>query len=117
MNEEISRLSQIVNQHDRDIQVIQASTAEMVEGQKELTKAIQGLTLSLQRYIDKHDYVAAEMNELAADVRELRDIQHTNQPLIDGIRAIHGKLLLVVVSALASPAAILAMLATTQAGK
>ena len=117
MSEELSRLSQIVNQHDRDIAAMQQSTAEMVDGQKELTKAIQGLTLSLQRYIDKHDYVASELTELAADVRELRDNQHTNQPLIDGIRAVHGKLLLVVVSALASPAAILAMLAATTGGK
>lgn len=120
MIEELNRLSQLVTQHDKDIQVmrqtIQESTTEMVKGQKELTASINSLTMSLQRYIDKHDRVEADIGDLAGDVRELRDIQHTNQPLIDGIRAIHGKLLLVVISALASPAAILAILAQ-QGGK
>lgn len=120
MNEEISRLSQTVNQHDKDIQImrqtIQESTAGMMQGQKELTQSINSLTMNLQRYIDKHDRVEDELSDLATDVRELRDAQHTNQPLIEGIRAIHGKLLLVVVSALASPAAILAILAQ-QGGK
>lgn len=121
MNEELSRLSQTVSQHDKDIQImrqtIQESTAGMMQGQKELTASINSLTMSLQRYIDKHDRVEAELSDLSVDVRELRDMQHTNQPLIDGIRAIHGKLLLVVVSALASPAAIMAMLAAQQGGK
>lgn len=117
MSDELNRLTQIVNQHDRDIQAMQTSTNRMITGQEKLTDAIQGLTLSLQRYIDKHESVERDLSELSRDVRQLRDVQHTNQPIIDGIRAIHGKLLLVVVSALASPAAILAMLAATPLGK
>lgn len=123
MENTIKELRVLVEQHDKDIQAIQHSTATMIQvqrdvmmEQKETNKAINGLTLSLQRYIDKHDSVNRELLELAGDVRELRDMQHTNQPLIDGIRAIHGKLLLVVISALASPAAIMAILATTTKG-
>jgi len=113
---DLSELKILVEQHDRDIQAMQASTAKMIQGQDKLTESIQGLTLSLQRYIDRHDSVARELVTLQTDVRNLRDKHIENQPIIDGIRAIHGKLLLVVVSALASPAAILAMLATTKAG-
>lgn len=118
MNDELSRLSQTVSQHDRDIQAMQANTNRMLLGQEKVVESLNNLAMSLQRYTDKHDRVEDELVTLRDDVRELRDMQHTNQPLIDGIRAIHGKLLLVVVSAFASPAAILAMLmANSGAGK
>lgn len=117
MNEELSRLSQTVNQHDRDIQVIQTNTNRMLLGQEKVADSLNNLTISLNRYIDKHDRVEDEIATLREDVRELRDMQHTNQPLIDGIRAIHGKLLLVVISALASPAAILAILTSSPLNK
>jgi len=113
---DINELKVLVEQHDRDIQAIQASTAKMIQGQEKLTDSINGLTLSLQRYIDRHDSVARELVVLQSDLRSLRDKHIENQPIIDGIRAIHGKLLLVVISALASPAAILAMLAATTKG-
>ena len=105
-----------VEQHEREIQAIQASTAKMIQGQEKVTDSINGLTLSLQRYIDRHDSVAREQISQEADLRMLRDKYHENQPIIDGIRAIHGKLLLVVISALASPALILAMLTATTKG-
>lgn len=110
-NEEISRLQQKVDQHEREIAAIQTSTREMIDGQKSLTKSIQDLTLSLQRYIVQHDHVAQQNSELQKDVRVLREQSAANQLVIDGVRTFGAKITWLLISTLASPAVVAALFA------
>lgn len=108
---ELTRLQQKVDQHEREIAAIQTSTREMIDGQKSLTKSIQDLTMSLQQYIIKHDHVAQQNSELQKDVRALREQSAANQLVIDGVRTFSGKVTWLLISTLASPAVIAALFA------
>jgi hypothetical protein len=111
MSDELINLRQKVDQHEREIIAIQTSTREMIDGQKSSTKAIQELVATLERYMVKHDHVAAQSVELTKDVRALREQAAANQPMIDSIRNFGGKISWLLVSTLLSPAAIAALFA------
>ena len=116
MSDELTRLKEKVDSHEREIAAIQSSTREMIEGQKSLTKSIQDLTLDLRQYIVKHDHVATQNQELSKDVRALREKSAENQPVIDSIRQIAMKMFWLFISSLLTPAAMAALYFASSGG-
>lgn len=117
MSDELSRLKEKVDSHEREIAAIQSSTREMIDGQKSLTKSLQDLTLDLRQYIVKHDHVATQNAELIKDVRALREKAAENQPVIDSIRQIANKMFWLFLSSLLTPAGLAALYFAAQGGK
>lgn len=107
---ELTRLQQKVDQHEREIAAIQTSTREMIDGQKSLTKSIQDLTLSLQRYIVQHDHVAQQNSELQKEVKELSKQAQANQVIIDSVKSLGGKVGWLLITTILSPAALAALI-------
>lgn len=116
MSEEIAKLQQKIEQHDREIEQISLSTREMIEGQKSVAKSLQDLTLSLNQYVVKHDFVSKQNDELAKDVRLLREQAAANQPIIDGIKSLNGKLIWLVISAFVTTGSVVGFIATKAVG-
>lgn len=112
MTEELSRLQQRVDQHEREIELIGMSTREMIEGQKQVSRSLQDLTMSLNQYIVKHDYVSRQNDDLTRDVRELREQSAANQPVIDGLKNLNGKLVWLVISAFITTGSVIGFVAT-----
>lgn len=111
MSEELSRLQQKVDQHEREITAIQTSTREMIDGQKTSTKAIQDLVSTLERYMVKHDHVAKQCDELYKDVKDLSKQAQANQVVIDSVKNLGGKISWLLISTVLSPAALAALFA------
>lgn len=112
MTDELTRLQSRVDQHEREIEQISLSTREMIEGQKQVAKSLQDLTISLNQYVVKHDFVSKQNDELAKDVRVLREQYAANQPVIDGIKTLNGKLIWLVISAFVTTGSVVAFIAT-----
>lgn len=112
MTDELTRLQSRVDQHEREIEQISLSTREMIEGQKQVAKSLQELTISLNQYVVKHDFVSKQNDELAKDVRVLREQHAANQPVIDGIKTLNGKLVWLVISAFVTTGSVVAFIAT-----
>lgn len=112
MADQLTRLQQIVEQHDRDIEQISLSTREMIEGQKSVARSLQELTLSLNQYVVKHDFVSKQNDELTKDVRLLREQAAANQPVIDGIKTLNGKLIWLVISAFVTTCSVVGFIVT-----
>lgn len=112
MADELTRLQQRVDQHEREIEQISLSTREMIEGQKSVAKSLQELTISLNQYVVKHDFVSKQNDELTKDVRLLREQAAANQPVIDGIKTLNGKLIWLVVSAFVTTGSVVGLIVT-----
>lgn len=112
MADQLTRLQQMVEQHDRDIEQISLSTREMIEGQKSVAKSLQELTISLNQYVVKHDFVSKQNDELTKDVRLLREQSAANQPVIDGIKTLNGKLIWLVISAFVTTGSVVGLIVT-----
>ena len=112
MADELTRLQQRVEQHDREIEQISLSTREMIEGQKSVAKSLQELTMCLNQYIVKHDFVSKQNDELTKDVRLLREQAAANQPVIDGIKTLNGKLIWLVISAFITTGSVVGFIVT-----
>lgn len=112
MADQLTRLQQIVEQHDRDIEQISLSTREMIEGQKSVARSLQELTLSLNQYVVKHDFVSKQNDELTKEVRALSMQAAANQPVIDGIKTLNGKLIWLVISAFVTTGSVVGFIVT-----
>lgn len=112
MADQLTRLQQMVEQHDRDIEQISLSTREMIEGQKSVARSLQELTISLNQYVVKHDFVSKQNDELTKDVRLLREQAAANQPVIDGIKTLNGKLIWLVISAFVTTGSVVGFIVT-----
>jgi septal ring factor EnvC (AmiA/AmiB activator) len=112
MSDELSRLQQRVDQHEREIEQISLSTREMIDGQKQVSKSLQDLTMSLNQYVVKHDFVSRQNDELTKDVRTLREQAAANQPVIDGLKTLNGKLIWLVISAFVTTGSVIGFIVT-----
>lgn len=112
MADELIRLQQRVDQHGREIEQISLSTREMIEGQKSVARSLQELTISLNQYVVKHDFVSKQNEELTRDVRLLREQAAANQPVIDGIKTLNGKLIWLVISAFVTTGSVVGFIVT-----
>lgn len=96
---DLTHLQTKVDQHDRDILIMQEQTKETLMCLREVVQSIQGLTLNLQRYIDKHDRVQADQDKMAEKLSKLESsIVNINQSLarsesiIELVKSIYTKL-------------------------
>ena len=112
MADELIRLQQRVDQHEREIEQISLSTREMIEGQKSVARSLHELTLSLNQYVVKHDYVSKQNDELTKEVRKLSMQAAANQPVIDGIKTLNGKLIWLVISAFVTTGSVVGFIVT-----
>ena len=101
-----------MDKHDREIELIGLSTREMIEGQKQVSRSLQDLTMSLNQYVVKHDYVSKQNDELTKDVRLLREQAAANQPVIDGLKTLNGKLIWLIISAFITTGSVIGFVAT-----
>jgi chromosome segregation ATPase len=123
MTDALTRLQQKVDQHEREIEQIGLSTKEMVDGQKQVSKSIHELTVSLNRYIDRQEMASKQSDEFkdkqekqAHQITQMREQMAANQPVLDGIRTINGKLIWLIISAMATPAVVLAYMTSKLGG-
>lgn len=123
MTDALTRLQQKVDQHEREIEQIGLSTKEMIDGQKQVSKSIHELTVSLNRYIDRQEMASRQSDEFkdkqekqAFQISQMREQMAANQPVLDGIRTINGKLIWLIISAMATPAVVLAYMTTKLGG-
>lgn len=123
MTDVLTRLQQKVDQHEREIEQIGLSTKEMIDGQKQVSKSIHELTVSLNRYIDRQEMASRQSDEFkdkqekqAFQISQMREQMAANQPVLDGIRTINGKLIWLIISAMATPAVVLAYMTSKLGG-
>ena len=87
--------------------------------QRQLVRELHEMTSSFKVYIERHDQVNESNKKVWAlvekqsdSINNLQQQAATNQPVIDAIRTLNGKIIWLVISALATPAAIVGYVAT-----
>jgi len=114
---------QKVDQHEREIEQIGLSTKEMIDGQKQVSRSINDLTITLNRYIDRHDSASKQQEEIkeklenqASQIASIKEQNSANQLVIDGVKSLNAKLIWLIVAAMASPAAVVGFVAVKAGG-
>lgn len=112
-----------LDRHEREISLIGQSTKQMIDGQKELTESLTGLTISLNRYIERHDATVSQLSELKSEQRDhsraivaLQTINAGNQPVIEGVKSLNAKLVWFILVAILTPIISAGFIATKVAG-
>ena len=70
-----------LDQHEREIALIGQSTRQMIDGQKQLTESLTDLTISLNKYIERHE-------RSATDITDIKTEQKAHTAQIAAIRAV-----------------------------
>ena len=72
---------------------------ESITEQRQLVRELHSLTSKFDVYIERHDQVSeankrlwVELQTQDSDIHRLKEIVSANQPIIDGIRNLQGKL-------------------------
>lgn len=99
-----------LDQHEREIALIGQSTKQMIDGQKQLTESLTDLTISLNKYIERHERSATDISDIkqelrghAAQISAIRELNASNQPVIEGVKSLNAKLVWLVIAAILTP--------------
>ena len=119
MQDPISEISLKVQKHELQLTGMERMMNEGLIEQRQLVRELHEMTSSFKVYIERHDQVNesnkkvwALVEKQADSISNLQQQAATNQPVIDAIRTLNGKIIWLVISALATPAAIVGYVAT-----
>lgn len=119
MQDPIANITLKVQEHDLRLTGMEKLMAESVTEQRQLVRELHEMTSSFKVYIERHDQVSESNRRVWAMVEQqglaIGSIQNKaaeNQPVIDAIRTLNNKLIWLVVSALATPAAVVGYVAS-----
>jgi predicted transcriptional regulator len=119
MQDPISEIAFKVQKHEMQLTGMERMMNEGLIEQRQLVRELHEMTSSFKVYIERHDQVNASNKKVWALVEKqadsITDLQRqaaTNQPVIDAIRTLNSKIIWLVISALATPAAIVGYVAT-----
>jgi hypothetical protein len=119
MQDPISEIALKVQKHELQLTGMERMMNEGLIEQRQLVRELHEMTSSFKVYIERHDQVNESNKKVWALVEKQSDSIHklqqqaaTNQPVIDAIRTLNGKIIWLVISALATPAAIVGYVAT-----
>lgn len=124
MSDDITGVKIKIQEHDMKLEAMSRLMTESIGEHRQLVKELHALTNKFGIYIERHDQVSESNKRLwvqqqmqDADIHKLQQVIATNQPIIEGLRTLNGKLLWLVLSAVISPAAIgVALLLHAKAG-
>ena len=123
MSEDLQSVKNRLDQHEREIGQIGLSTKQMIDGQKGLTESLTDLTISLNRYIDRHEATSQQIADLKAEQREMakaiisiQNVNAGNQPVLDGVKSLNAKLVWFVLVAILAPIISAGFIATRVGG-
>lgn len=112
-----------LDQHEREIAMIGQSTRQMIDGQKQLTESLTDLTISLNKYIERHERSATDISEIkteqraqAAAIAAIREVNAANQPVIEGVKTLTGKFIWFMLVAILTPIVAAGFIATRVGG-
>ena len=97
--ENIHNLQLKVQEHDIRLGTMDRMMTESIAEQRQLVRELHALTSKFDVYIERHDQVseankrlwnALENHDL--DIDALKEVTAANQPIVDGIRNLQGKL-------------------------
>jgi predicted transcriptional regulator len=119
MQDPISEIALKVQKHELQLTGMERMMNEGLIEQRQLVRELHEMTSSFKVYIERHDQVNesnkkvwALVEKQADSINNLQQQAATNQPVIDAIRTLNGKIIWLVISALATPAAIVGYVAT-----
>jgi len=119
MTDPIQHISMKVQEHDLRLGGMEKLMSESVIEQRQLVRELHDMTSSFKVYIERHDQVSESNKRVWQTVQQQADtlnlIQRSlaeNQPVIDAIRTLNQKLVWLVISALATPAAVITYVAS-----
>ena len=119
MQDPISEIALKVQKHELQLTGMERMMNEGLIEQRQLVRELHEMTSSFKVYIERHDQVNesnkkvwALVEKQADSITNLQQQAATNQPVIDAIRTLNGKIIWLVISALATPAAIVGYVAT-----
>jgi septal ring factor EnvC (AmiA/AmiB activator) len=99
-----------LDQHEREIALIGQSTRQMIDGQKQLTESLTDLTISLNKYIERHERSATDITDIkteqkahTAQIAAIREQNAANQDVINGVRGLNAKLVWFILVAILTP--------------
>ena len=119
MQDPISEIALKVQKHELQLTGMERMMNEGLIEQRQLVRELHEMTSSFKVYIERHDQVNesnkkvwALVEKQSESISNLQQQAATNQPVIDAIRTLNGKIIWLVISALATPAAIVGYVAT-----
>jgi hypothetical protein len=119
MQDPITNITMKVQEHDLRLNGMERLMTESVTEQRQLVRELHEMTSSFKVYIERHDQVSESNRRVWAMVEQqgltlgtMQQKAAENQPVIDAIRTLNAKLIWLVISALATPAAIVGYVAT-----
>ena len=119
MQDPIAGITLKVQEHDLRLNGMEKLMTESVTEQRQLVRELHEMTSSFKVYIERHDQVSESNRRVWAMVEQqgsaigaIQNKAAENQPVIDAIRTLNAKLIWLVISALATPAAIVGYVAS-----
>ena len=119
MQDSIANITLKVQEHDLRLTGMEKLMAESVNEQRQLVRELHEMTSSFKVYIERHDQVSesnrrvwAMVEQQASAIAVMQQKAAENQPVIDAIRTLNNKLIWLIVSALATPAAVVGYVAS-----
>ena len=99
MSTEMRDIQNKVLEHEHKLSAMDRTMMEAIAEQRSLVKELHALTAKFGIYIERHDQVSEANKRLwsaferqSNDLATLQSIVSTNQPVIDGLRNLQGKL-------------------------
>ena len=119
MQDPISEISLKVQKHEMQLTSMERMMSEGLIEQRQLVRELHEMTSSFKVYIERHDQVNESNKKVwtlvekqAESIGDLQRQAAANQPVINAIRTLNSKFIWFVISALATPAAIVGYVAT-----
>jgi len=119
MQDSIANITLKVQEHDLRLNGMEKLMTESVNEQRQLVRELHEMTSSFKVYIERHDQVSesnrrvwAMVEQQASAIAVMQQKAAENQPVIDAIRTLNNKLIWLIVSALATPAAVVGYVAS-----
>lgn len=107
---DLANVQNRLDQHEREIALIGQSTRQMIDGQKQLTESLTDLTITLNKYVDRLDRSATDINEIKVEqkthtlqIAAIREQNAANQQVIDAVKSLNAKVVWFVLVAILTP--------------
>lgn len=107
---DLANVQNRLDQHEREIALIGQSTRQMIDGQKQLTESLTELTITLNKYVDRLDRSATDINEIKVEqkthtlqISAIREQNAANQQVIDAVKSLNAKVIWFVLVAILTP--------------
>lgn len=110
MPDDIQNLQLKVSEHDIRLGTMDRMMTESITEQRQLVRELHALTSKFDVYIERHDQVSEANKRLwnalegcGKDIDALKEAAAANQPIIDGIKNLQGKLNWFIIVTILSP--------------